>query len=329
MTRNSPLSRARTLFSRPGAGIALFLIVVSLVMSMVSPVFLTWMNWSNMFNQASLLILLAMGMTIVLIGGGIDLSVGAIAALSGGVVAFLIATLGTPLWLALIAGILVGLALGLMNGLIITVMQIPDFVTTLAMMALIRGVLFVWTQGVPMINYSDKTYILLGGLTRLPLRLTVPEFITAAILGIGLLIMTYARVASHLKATGENPDVARLSGVNVAAIKIGTYAVSGLLAGIAGVLMAGKLGTVQPNMASGIEVQALAAAIIGGAALTGGRGSLLGAALGAITLVVIQNVINLLGVPPVFETFVIGMVILVVIILERLSAMASAGPRLA
>ena len=265
----------------------------------------------------------------MLIGGGIDLSVGAIAALSGGVVAFLIAALGTPLWLALIAGILVGLALGLLNGLIITVMQIPDFVTTLAMMALIRGVLFVWTQGVPMINYSDKTYTLLGGLTRLPLKLTVPEFITAAILGIGLLIMSYTRVASHLKATGENPDVARLSGVNVAKIKIGTYAVSGLLAGIAGVLMAGKLGTVQPNMASGIEVQALAAAIIGGAALTGGRGSLLGAALGAITLVVIQNVINLLGVPPVFETFVIGMVILVVIILERLSAMASAGPRLA
>ena len=138
-----------------------------------------------------------------------------------------------------------------------------------------------------------------------------------------------SRIASHLKATGENPDVARLSGVNVARIKIGTYAVSGLLAGIAGVLMAGRLGTVQPNMASGIEVQALAAAIIGGAALTGGRGSLLGAALGAITLVVIQNAINLLGIPPVFETFVIGMVILVVIILERLSALAGAGPRLA
>lgn len=320
-TKPSRLSSLRGLVNRPGSGMVIFLIVVSIAMSMVSPFFLTWMNWANILNQSALLILLAMGMTIVLIGGGIDLSVGAIAALSAGVVAWLIATVGLPLWLALIAGICVGLALGILNGLIIAVMRIPDFVTTLAMLALIRGVLFVWTQGVPMINYSSKPYMMLGGLTRLPFSLTVPEFITAAILLLGILIMKDSRVARHLKATGENPDIARLSGVDVKRIKIGTYAISGLLAGIAGVLMAGRLGTVQPNMASGIEVQALAAAIIGGAALTGGKGSLVGAALGALVLVVIQNVINLSGIPPVFESFVIGMVILVVIIMERVSAM--------
>lgn len=311
------------LLSRPGTGMIAFLLVASAVMSVISPAFLTWLNWANILNQSALLVLLAMGMTVVLIGGGIDLSVAAIAALSGGVAAVLIAEAQVPLALAMAAGIAAGLLLGLLNGLIITRMGIPDFVTTLAMLALIRGVLFVLTQGVPVVNFSSPTYSMLGGLTRLPLKLTVPEFITAAILILGILILRHARVAAHLKATGENAEIARLSGVNIRRMKMGSYAVSGLLAGITGVLLAGRLGTVQPAMASGMEVQALAAAIIGGAALNGGRGTLTGAALGALTLVVIQNIINLTGTPPVFETFVIALVILAVIILDRLPAILS------
>lgn len=307
----------RNLVSGPAAGMFLFLILASVAMSFVSPFFLTWLNWANILNQSALLVLVAMGMTIVLIAGGIDLSVGAIAALAGGVAAWLISTAGVPLPLALLAGCLTGLALGVVNGLVITLMRIPDFVATLAMLALIRGVLFVLTQGVPIVSFSSPAYSMLGGLTRLPFSLTVPEFMTAAVLILGVPAMRRLRVASHLKATGENAEVARLSGVDVRRIRIGAYAVSGLLAGIVGVLMAGRLGTVQPNMAAGIEVQALAAAIIGGAALNGGRGSLVGAALGALTLVVIQNIINLAQIPPVFETFVIGMVILGVIALDR------------
>lgn len=311
------------LLSRPGMGMVIFLVTASLVMSLKSPVFLTWLNWANILNQSALLVLLAMGMTIVLIGGGIDLSVGAIAALAGGATAVLISQAHWPLALAMAAGVLAGGLLGLLNGLIITRMKIPDFVTTLAMLALIRGVLFVLTQGVPVVNFSSPAYSKLGGLTRLPLKLTVPEFITAAVLILGVLILRHARVASHLKATGENADIARLSGVATGRIKLGIYMVSGLLAGITGVLLAGRLGTVQPAMASGMEVQALAAAIIGGAALNGGRGTLTGAALGALTLVVIQNIINLTGIPPVFETFVVGLVILAVITLDRLPALLS------
>jgi len=321
--------RLRHLLARPGVGIALFLILASAAMSFVSPFFLTWLNWANILNQSALLVLLAMGMTVVLIGGGIDLSVGAIAALAGGVAAWLISAAGLPLALALLAGVLTGLLLGLVNGLIITVMRIPDFVATLATLALIRGVLVVITQGVPIVNFTTPSYSMLGGLTRLPLSLTIPEFVAAFVLLLGVFAMARLRVASHLKATGENAEVARLSGVNVRRIKIGSYAISGVLAGVVGVLLAGRLGTVQPNMASGMEVQALAAAIIGGAALTGGRGSLIGAALGALTLTVIQNIINLSGIPPVFETFVIGIVILFVIILERLPALLSGRLRTA
>ncbi len=321
--------RLRSLANRPGTGIALFLVVASAAMSFVSPVYLTWLNWANILNQSSLLVLMAMGMTVVLIGGGIDLSVGAIAALAGGVAAWLISILDAPLGVALLAGILVGLALGAMNGLIITLTRIPDFITTLATLAFLRGVLFVATQGVPIVGFSSPIYMKIGGLTRLPLKLTMPEFFALGILIVGVAAMNASRLAAHLKAAGENADIARLSGVDVRRIKVGSYAVSGLLAGIAGVLLAGRLSTVEPNMGSGAEVQALAAAIIGGAALTGGRGSLVGAAIGALTLVVIQNIINLLNVPPVFETVVIGTVILFVIVLQRLAALATAGGRLA
>lgn len=309
------------LINRPGVGIALFLVLISTAMSFVSPFFLTWLNWANILNQSAILMLLAIGMTVVLIGGGIDLSVGAIAALSGGVVGWLISSVGFPLPVALLCGVFAGVLLGIFNGLVITRLGIPDFVTTLATLALIRGILLVWTQGVPIIGYSSDFYMVLGGLRRLPYGLTVPEFITAALFVVGILIMRYSRVSSHLRAVGENPEIARLSGVNTARIKLGSYALSGLLAGVAGVLLAGRLGTVQPNMASGMEIQALAAAIIGGAALSGGRGSLTGAMIGALTLVVIQNAINLLGIPPVFETLVIGSVILLVITFDRLMSM--------
>ncbi|KHQ50130.1 MULTISPECIES: ABC transporter permease [Mameliella] len=315
--------RLGAVLNRPGVGIAVFLVLVSIAMSFVSPFFLTWLNWANILNQSAFLILLAVGMTVVLIGGGIDLSVGAIAALSGGVVAWLVSAIGFPLPLALLCGILAGTLLGLLNGLIITRLGIPDFVTTLATLALIRGILLVWTQGVPIIGYSSNGYMMLGGLRRLPYGLTVPEFITAFLVIAGILIMRFSRVSSHLRAVGENPEIARLSGVNITRIKLASYALSGFLAGVVGVLLAGRLGTVQPNMAAGMEIQALAAAIIGGAALSGGRGSLVGAAIGALTLVVIQNVINLTGIPPVFETFVIGSVILVVITFDRVSGIVS------
>ncbi len=315
--------RLVTILNRPGIGILIFLVVISFVMSFISPFFLTWLNWANIFNQSAFLMLLAVGMTVVLIGGGIDLSVGAIAALSGGVVGILISELGVPLPLALLCGVLAGTAMGFLNGLIITRLGIPDFVTTLATLALIRGILLVWTQGVPIIGFSSNSYMMLGGLRRLPGGLTIPEFIVTFLVIVGLLLMRYSHVSGHLRATGENPEIARLSGVNIKRIKLASYALSGFLAGVVGVLLAGRFSTVMPNMASGMEIQALAAAIIGGAALSGGRGSLIGAVLGALTLVVIQNVINLSGIPPVFETLVVGAVILIVITFTRLSEISS------
>lgn len=320
---------AGTVLSRPGGGIFVFLVIISTAMSLATPSFLTVGNWMNILNQSVFLMLLAIGMTYALMGGGIDLSVGSTAALVGAVVAWLTGQADFPLWLALFLGAISGVGLGTLNGLIITRLQIPDFVTTLAMMAFLRGVLYVWTEGTPFVGYSTGAFWTIGGLTRIGWGLTVPMVVTAAIAVVGIYSLRYARFGRHLRAVGDNPAIARLSGVNTKRIKVISFMVSGFAAGLVGIMLAGRFGTVQPNMAMGMEIEALAAAIMGGAALRGGKGSVLGACLGALTLTVIQNVINLLDVPPVFETVVVGGVILVVISVDRLVAVYGARGRAA
>jgi ribose/xylose/arabinose/galactoside ABC-type transport system permease subunit len=321
----------RQILSGPGAGVAVFLVVVCVPMSFVSPNFATWLNFRNVLNQSVFTMILAVGMTAVLIGGGIDLSVGAVVGLSAGVVAWLIKAADFPLALALFSGLVVGTCIGLANALIILRLKIPDFIATLAMLGFASGILYVWTNGVPFIGYAGPDYMLIGGLGRWFWWITVPEVVAMLVIVVLAILVNASRFGRHLRASGENADVARLSGVNVVRVKVRAYALSGFLAALVGVLLAGRLTTVQPNLGLGMELNALAAAIMGGAALSGGRGSILGAVLGALTLTVIQNVINLLGVQPAWETFCVGCIILLVTVLSRLSNLAGefASPKTA
>ena len=304
---------ARWAFAQPWSGIALFVIVVFVVMSFASPVFLTSINLLNILNQSAFLMILAAGMAIVLMGGGIDLSVGAIAGLVGGVAAWLIAEMGTPLYGAILVGLVVAVGLGTLNALIIIHLRIPDFIATLAMLGFVRGLLHIWTEGVPFINYSSNDFRILGGLFRLIGGITAPEVIAFFIIVGAILILIFTKFGRHLRATGDNPAIARLSGVSVIRTKYTIYIVSGFLAGVVGILLAGRLMTVQANMGLGMEIKALAAAIMGGAVLTGGRGSILGAVLGALALTIIQNIINLFSIEPAWETLVVGAIILIVV----------------
>ena len=313
--------------SQPWSGIALFLVVVFVVMSFASPVFLTTINLLNILNQSAFLMILAAGMAIVLMGGGIDLSVGAIAGLVGGVAAWLIAETGTPMFGAVLVGLVVALGLGTLNALIIIHLRIPDFIATLAMLGFVRGLLHVWTEGVPFINYSSNDFRILGGLFRLIGGITAPEVIAFFITVGAILILLFTKFGRHLRATGDNPDIARLSGVNVIRMKFSIYIISGFLAGTVGILLAGRLTTVQANMGLGLEIKALAAAIMGGAILTGGRGSILGAVLGALALTVIQNIINLFGIEPAWETLVVGAIILIVVFSGRASTLLGSSRR--
>lgn len=307
-----------------GGGTLVLLVALSIVMAVSRSSFLTVDNWANIVNQAVFVGILAVGMTIVLIAGGIDLSVGAVAGLSAGIVAWLMGH-GVPATWAFVDALLLGTGLGVVNGLIITRLRVPDFIATLAMLGVARGVLFVWTQGVPFLDYETSAYRTIGGLDRIVWVITLPMLILAVVAIAVAVLLRRSRFGSHLRASGSNAEGARLSGVAVDRVKVSVYALSGALAALVGVLLAGRLTTVEPTLGNGMELNAIAAAVLGGAALTGGRGSIPGAVVGAITLAVIQNSINLLGIDPAWETLVVGAVLLVAVVLDRVTT-ASARP---
>lgn len=324
--------RSRGLISSSAGGILVFLVAISLFTATQESTFLTGGNWSNILNQAVFVAILAVGMTIVLISGGIDLSVGAVAGLCGGLVASFMAH-GVPMPIAFVDALLLGTALGTINGLVITRLGVPDFIATLAMLGIARGILFIWTEGVPFLDFLNEEYRTIGGLDKLFWFVSVPLVILALVAVGAAVLLRGARIGSHIRATGSNPDGARLAGVHVARVKIGVYALSGALAAVVGILLAGRLSTVQPTMGQGLELNAIAAAVMGGAALTGGRGSVLGAVLGALTLTVIQNMINLLDINPAWEVITVGAIIIVVVSVDRLTSLASTrdttGPAIA
>ena len=320
-----PLQGARALLGRPGAGIFIFLVVLLIAMGFWSPVILGAGNLIGILNQMVFILIPTFGLTLVIIAGGLDLSVGSVLGLTGGIAAYLIAQ-GTPLPAAFAAGILCGAVIGLVNGLVITRLRVPDFVATLAMLGVVRGALYVWTHAVPIRNYMSKPYFVIGGLRMVLWKVSVPLMVAFVLLLILAFILRRTHYGVHLRATGSNPDAAKLSGINPDRVKVVAYTASGALAAITGILLAGRLTTVHPDMGSGYELNAIAAAVMGGAALSGGRGSFYGALIGAVTLTVIQNAINILNIDPNWEHVIIGAIILFAVLIDR-GALALAGRR--
>jgi ribose transport system permease protein len=270
--------------------------------------------------------MLAMGMTVVLISGGIDLSVGAVMALCAGVAAETLLA-GMPLMVALLTAVAVGVVAGIGNGLLVTRLHLPDFIATLAMLGFASGILYIWTGGVPIIGYMVPEYYYVGGLTPLFGSVTGPMLIAlviALVLG-GMLGQT--RLGTYLFAIGSSRSAALQSGVKVDRVKVGAYVISGITAAVAGVVLAGRNTNVPADLGTGYEIQAIAAAVIGGAALAGGRGRILGAILGALTLSATINVINLVGVPSSYQRIVIGGILLIAVLANRLSDIVSARAR--
>jgi ribose transport system permease protein len=316
----------RRIGTSAGGGTFVFLLVMSAVMATQNSTFLTTNNLFNVFNQSVFVAILAVGMTVVLIHGGIDLSVGAVAGLTGGLVAYLMGH-GVPMGWAFVDALLLGTTLGLVNGLVITRLGVPDFIATLAMLGVARGLLFVWTQGVPFIDYVTNPYRTIGGLDKIVWQITLPMVIVVIVAALAALMLRRSRFGSHVRATGSNREGARLAGVGVDRVKVIVYVLSGALAAVVGIILAGRLTTVQPGMGEGLELRAIAAAILGGAALTGGRGSIVGAVVGAITLSVIQNIINLSGINPAWETTIVGATLLAAVVVDRIVSLAAARQR--
>ena len=285
------------------------LLVLGLILS---PVFLTLGNISNIFLQSSINGLLAIGVTFVIISGGIDLSVGSILALSDIVTAVLLQN-GFALIPAVIIGILVGGVIGLISGLIITGFNMPPFIVTLGMLSMARGIALVSSNGQSIYGFEDDfRFIGQGYLIEIPM----PVIILFLVALIAFFILKYTRTGRYAYAIGGNIEATKLSGVNTKKYMTILYCISGMCAGMAGIIMASRLDSAQGISGQGYELQAIAAAVIGGTSLSGGVGSVWGTIVGTLIITVIGNGMNLLNVSSFIQQIIIGFVIILAVFLD-------------
>jgi len=289
-------------------------------MSAFQPSFATSGNVTNILNAMMTVSFLAIGMTVVLISGGIDLSVGSTMALTAGVTGKFI-TYGMNLGLAFVSALAVGALVGLVNGLLITKLAIPDFIATLAMLGIGQGIMLYWTQGVPILGYMSTPYYYIGGLRKIFGPVSIPMIVLVVVAVIVAILLKKTNLGLNFYAVGSSPVSARNAGVHVTRIKIWAYVISGVLSGVAGIHIAGRTTTIPPLIGNGYEISAIAAAVIGGASLAGGRGRVRGALLGALTLTLTGNIINIVGIASSWQTIVIGFVLIGAVLANRATQM--------
>ncbi|MFJ4519579.1 substrate-binding domain-containing protein [Streptomyces sp. NPDC088810] len=308
----------RRLLLDNGALTALIVLVVAL--SALSGDFLTTDNLLNIGVQAAVTAILAFGVTFVIVSAGIDLSVGSVAALSATVLAWSATSHGVPVVLAVLMAVATGVVAGLVNGFLIAYGKLPPFIATLAMLSVGRGLALVISQGSP-IAFPDSVSHLgdtLGGWLPVPvLVMVVMGLFAAFVLG-----RTY--IGRSMYAIGGNEEAARLSGLRVHRQKLAVYALSGVFAAVAGVVLAARLSSAQPQAADGYELDAIAAVVIGGASLAGGTGKASGTLIGALILAVLRNGLNLLSVSAFWQQVVIGVVIALAVLLDTVRRKAGA-----
>jgi ribose transport system permease protein len=310
--RRSSLS---DLFSLSGAtGPLIGLILLCIFLSFATDSFLSFRNFLNIADQITVLGIMAVGMTFVILIGGIDLSVGSILALSMMVLGYLNVQAGYPMGVA-IAGALVASAIaGAVSGLLITEFRVPAFIATLAMMSITRGLANMITNGSQIIGFP--TWFNLGAIIRHFGFLTITVAVMIAVFAVAILFLRFRKEGRALFAIGGNPEVARLAGINVRLTTIMVYMVCALLSGLAGVLLAARLDSVQPSSGVAYELDAIAAVVIGGTSLSGGTGGVVGTIIGVLIIGVLRNGLNLLSVSPFLQAVIIGLVIVLAVAAE-------------
>ncbi len=312
--RQSFIGRA---FNTQEAWIALAILILGFVVSLISSKFATSGNLLNVFQNACFIGLMAVGMTPIIISGGIDISVGSILGLSA-VIFGIVLNMDVALPVGIVAALLIGALCGAFNGAVIAYIKLPPFVVTLATLAIGRSLALVVTNNEVFYTFGRATdgMIALGG----GYSLGLPNVIYALIVAVLLLhfLLTMTRWGRWVFAIGGNEDAARLAGIPVNVIKVSVYAFGGLMAAVTGVFLVGWLGAVTNSVGTGYELQVIAATVIGGASLAGGFGTALGAAIGAVLVEVIRNALLIAGVNPFWQGTFVGSFILAAVLLERI-----------
>ncbi|GAB3872026.1 ABC transporter permease [Dactylosporangium cerinum] len=293
------------------AAFTLLIAALIVVAATTSESFLTTTNLTNLLKQMVTTGLLAFGMLVVILTGGIDLSVGSVVAFSGIVTAGLVADLPIPL--AMLVGVASGIAFGAVNGVLVARFELAPFVVTLAALTTIRGLAFVYSE-VP-IAPTDPGFLTLGSAMVGPIPLIT--LIMLAVFGIGGAFLARTPPGRSIIAIGGNAETVRLAGIDVRRHIVLAYTISGLCAGLAGIILTSRVGIAQPSVGVAFELDAIAACVIGGASLSGGRGSAKGAFGGVLVLVLINNLLNLYGVQSFWQQVLKGLIIIAVILVQR------------
>jgi ribose transport system permease protein len=288
------------------------ILIIGIAMSAASPVFLNKQNIEAILLALSVEATIAVGMVILLISGGLDLSVGSILALTG-VVTGLSLTAGVPVPASIMIGLIAALAVGLANGILVAKLKINPFITTLGMQITVRGLLLVIAQGRAVLNLPPSFTAI--GQGRL-FGIQYPIYIMLALVIIGDNLMRNTRFFRQNYYLGGNERAARLSGINVDLIKIVNYCLVAMLAGVAGLLITARFGSASVTVGSGTELRVITAAIIGGASLSGGEGSVFGAFLGALFMGMLANALNLLGVGVYWQNLVTGLILIIAVVVD-------------
>jgi ribose transport system permease protein len=297
------------LHRNPALYSVLGLALLCVVMACVSREFLSTQNLSNIARQVSINAILAVGMSVVIFSGGIDLSVGAVLALSMTTVAGAMLS-GLPVPLAIGLALAVGLACGSINGLLVAYVRLPAIIVTLAMMEIPRGVALLYTKGYPLSGLPESFAFWGRGQA---LGVPTPILIMLALFAAAYVVLNHYPVGRYLYGLGGNEEAVRLSGVRVERYKLLAYAASGVTAALGGVVLSSRLMSGQPNAGQGFELDAIAAVVLGGASITGGRGHILGTLVGALMLGVLDNGLNLMGVSPYMQRVLKGVIIILAI----------------
>ncbi len=297
-------------------GLLLVILFVGLALSLLTDTFLSVANFTNVARQISINGILAVGVTFVLLTAGVDLSLGSVVALSGVACATFAHPGDHSVFVPIAVGLLTGAACGLVNGTLVTLGGVAPFIVTLGMMTIARGLALIFSGGRPVADMSNELTALAGDLFGIP----IPVLCFAGVAAAAWFFLRNFRLGRHIYAVGGNENAARAAGVPVEKVKLLAYGLCGLLTGLAGVVLAARITTGQPNAGQAYELDAIAAVVIGGTSLAGGVGTITGTLLGVLLIGVINNGLDLMGVSSYYQAVIKGVIIVGAVWLDRRQA---------
>ena len=305
----------KNIFRVKEIGIMIPTILLIIIVQMVNPLFLTKLNVLSILRSSGYMLIPALGMTLILISGGLDLSVGSVYGLGGVVTAYCL-TNGLPIVPSVLLGLLSGMACGILNGVVIVKLKIPPIMMTLGMYYMARGLVYVITQGTPIFPLPEA----FKAIEQQNISLGRPTAVVCAMIlaAVFFIIMRYTVYGRKIYAIGGNIETARVAGINIDAIMISLYAIIGTLSALDGVLMSSRLGSGQPSAGTGYELQVIAAVVIGGTSTYGGKGTLAGTVIGVIFMNILSSSMTIMKISAYWQNFVIGAALVVAVIIDQI-----------